>query len=77
MLSESARFRRAPRSRSRRAVDAPDDPSGPHHFGRRAHHPDPNGHYGFAMSPARRTRTATPDPDMPAPKQGTGAAGED
>ena len=27
------------------------DPSGPHHFGRRAHHPDPNGQYVFTPVP--------------------------
>jgi hypothetical protein len=31
-----------------------DDPSGPHHFGRRAHRPDPQGHYDFGSGAKRR-----------------------
>ena len=56
-FSERARLRRTrselPQSQERLR---PDDPSGPHHFGRRAHRPDPDGHYGFgpdARSPGR------------------------
>jgi hypothetical protein len=38
----------------RPAKEELDDPSGPHHFGRRAHRPDPKGRYGFGSGTNRR-----------------------
>lgn len=48
LLGERARMRRIgidPDADMRQSVR--EDPSGPHHFGRRAHRPDPHAHYSF------------------------------
>jgi hypothetical protein len=42
---DRSRYKHLPDPHVRRTPT--EDPSGPHHFGRRAHRPDPNGHYGF------------------------------
>jgi hypothetical protein len=48
LLSDRARYRHTSQTRRVRPErEEREDPSGRHDFGRRAHHPDPNGHYGF------------------------------
>jgi hypothetical protein len=47
-LGERTHMKRASRTRRARPErEEREDPSGRHDFGRRAHHPDPKGHYQF------------------------------
>jgi hypothetical protein len=56
-LGDRTRLKRAPRTRPRDpAREEREDPSGRHDFGRRAHHPDPNGHYRFEPDPLHRPK---------------------
>jgi hypothetical protein len=55
LLGDRARMRQARETQEENAPgQGPDDPSGPHHFGRRAHRPDPDGNYGFGSGVKRR-----------------------
>jgi hypothetical protein len=53
LLSEDVSYRHVPPQRPLKRVERQEraDPSGPHHFGRRAHRPDPNARYGFNHGP--------------------------
>lgn len=54
-FNSRTRYRHTDRARPAKAEwEEREDPSGRHDFGRRAHHPDPNGHYEFGSDPARR-----------------------
>jgi hypothetical protein len=46
----------APRDWTPPEREVRDDPSGPHHFGRRAHRPDPEAAYGFGIGENRPRR---------------------
>ena len=64
-LSHGARYRHTDKSaggKTRRQERA--DPSGPHHFGRRAHKPDPNARYGFGDDPGQRMLRPRRDSDL-------------
>ena len=55
LLGDGARYRHVDKRAPRRAVrQERADPSGPHHFGRRAHRPDPNARYAFGDDPSHR-----------------------
>ena len=55
LLTEGARYRHTETHADSDAVrQERADPSGPHDFGRRAHHPDPNARYDFGHDPAHR-----------------------
>jgi hypothetical protein len=56
LLGDRARYRRTTETQPVGGErEEREDPSGRHDFGRRAHHPDPNGHYGFEPDALHRT----------------------
>ena len=57
LLSRKSRYRHTSDAPLSATVREFYDPSGRHDFRRRAHHPDPNGHYQFGEDPTGRMIT--------------------